>query len=184
MMAQIPLPPTSLGADDPNLQCMTVSFASFNTLWLQLQSFCFPLLRTLLKKEVIIESANREGGKDARCRNVFLFKIAYLLLSDLWEAWKLCYRKDTGWECKIFCCSGSIWNPPLSSEFKEPQDAIKRKFLLSPDPAPPRSLFAVNKTQTSVTLLWVEEGVADFFEVFCQQAGLEQDIKNQVSSYW
>ncbi|XP_066489890.1 receptor-type tyrosine-protein phosphatase O [Tiliqua scincoides] len=51
--------------------------------------------------------------------------------------------------------------------------------LVKVDPAPPRSLFAVNKTQTSVTLLWVEEGVADFFEVFCQQVGLEQDIKNQ-----
>ncbi|KAH0617104.1 hypothetical protein JD844_028760, partial [Phrynosoma platyrhinos] len=47
------------------------------------------------------------------------------------------------------------------------------------DPAPPRSLFAVNKTQTSVTLLWVEEGVADFFEVFCQQAGLSQDANIQ-----
>nr|XP_028601730.1 receptor-type tyrosine-protein phosphatase O isoform X2 [Podarcis muralis] len=51
--------------------------------------------------------------------------------------------------------------------------------LVKVDPAPPRSLFAVNKTQTSVTLLWVEEGVADFFEVFCQQAGLSQDTKIQ-----
>ncbi|XP_061494493.1 receptor-type tyrosine-protein phosphatase O isoform X4 [Rhineura floridana] len=51
--------------------------------------------------------------------------------------------------------------------------------LVKVDPAPPRSLFAVNKTQTSVTLLWVEEGVADFFEVFCQQAGLGQDTKIQ-----
>ncbi|XP_072855882.2 receptor-type tyrosine-protein phosphatase O isoform X3 [Pogona vitticeps] len=49
--------------------------------------------------------------------------------------------------------------------------------LVKVDPAPPRSLFAVNKTQTSVTLLWVEEGVADFFEVFCQQAGTGQDKK-------
>nr|XP_060632628.1 receptor-type tyrosine-protein phosphatase O isoform X3 [Anolis sagrei ordinatus] len=51
--------------------------------------------------------------------------------------------------------------------------------LVKVDPAPPRSLFAVNKTQTSVTLLWVEEGEADFFEVFCQQAGLSQDAKIQ-----
>uniref|UniRef100_A0A803SV48 Receptor-type tyrosine-protein phosphatase O n=1 Tax=Anolis carolinensis TaxID=28377 RepID=A0A803SV48_ANOCA len=51
--------------------------------------------------------------------------------------------------------------------------------LVKVDPAPPRSLFAVNKTQTSVTLLWVEEGEADFFEVFCQQAGLNQDTKIQ-----
>ncbi|XP_069084560.1 receptor-type tyrosine-protein phosphatase O isoform X2 [Pleurodeles waltl] len=39
--------------------------------------------------------------------------------------------------------------------------------LIKLEPAPPKSLFAVNKTQTSVTLLWVEEGVSDFFEVFC-----------------
>ncbi|KAL0612389.1 Receptor-type tyrosine-protein phosphatase O [Plecturocebus cupreus] len=47
-------------------------------------------------------------------------------------------------------------------------------------PAPPKSLFAVNKTQTSVTLLWVEEGVADFFEVFCQQVGSSQKTKLQL----
>ncbi|KAM3909831.1 receptor-type tyrosine-protein phosphatase O isoform 2-T2 [Leptodactylus fuscus] len=35
------------------------------------------------------------------------------------------------------------------------------------DPAPPKSLYAVNKTQTSFTLLWVEEGFSDHFEVVC-----------------
>ncbi|XP_010076485.1 PREDICTED: receptor-type tyrosine-protein phosphatase O-like, partial [Pterocles gutturalis] len=49
----------------------------------------------------------------------------------------------------------------------------------NPEPAPPKSLFAVNKTQTSVTLLWVEEGVADFFEVYCQEAGSGQETKVQ-----
>ncbi|XP_064277419.1 receptor-type tyrosine-protein phosphatase O isoform X2 [Passer domesticus] len=51
--------------------------------------------------------------------------------------------------------------------------------LVKLEPAPPKSLFAVNKTQTSVTLLWVEEGVADFFEVYCQQAGSGQETKAQ-----
>ncbi|XP_070610376.1 receptor-type tyrosine-protein phosphatase O isoform X1 [Erythrolamprus reginae] len=51
--------------------------------------------------------------------------------------------------------------------------------LVKVDPAPPRSLFAVNKTQTSVTLLWVEEGVADFFEVFCEQIGSDHVTKVQ-----
>ncbi|XP_067415246.1 receptor-type tyrosine-protein phosphatase O isoform X4 [Emydura macquarii macquarii] len=51
--------------------------------------------------------------------------------------------------------------------------------LVKLEPAPPKSLFAVNKTQTSVTLLWVEEGVADFFEVFCQQAGSGSETKLQ-----
>lgn len=54
------------------------------------------------------------------------------------------------------------------------------KLFLGSEPAPPKSLFAVNKTQTSVTLLWVEEGVADFFEVFCQQMGSSQETKLQV----
>ncbi|NXI50518.1 PTPRO phosphatase, partial [Chloroceryle aenea] len=52
--------------------------------------------------------------------------------------------------------------------------------LVKLEPAPPKSLFAVNKTQTSVTLLWVEEGVADFFEVYCQQTGSGQETKVQV----
>ncbi|OXB80485.1 UNVERIFIED_CONTAM: hypothetical protein H355_004318, partial [Colinus virginianus] len=51
--------------------------------------------------------------------------------------------------------------------------------LVKLEPAPPKSLFAVNKTQTSVTLLWVEEGVADFFEVYCQQTGSNQEMKIQ-----
>lgn len=55
---------------------------------------------------------------------------------------------------------------------------FKKCFLCS-EPAPPKSLFAVNKTQTSVTLLWVEEGEADFFEVFCQRVGSRQETKLQ-----
>ncbi|XP_073079326.1 receptor-type tyrosine-protein phosphatase O isoform X1 [Manis javanica] len=51
--------------------------------------------------------------------------------------------------------------------------------LVKLEPAPPKSLFAVNKTQTSVTLLWVEEGEADFFEVFCQRVGSRQETKLQ-----
>ncbi|XP_075459141.1 receptor-type tyrosine-protein phosphatase O isoform X3 [Ascaphus truei] len=47
--------------------------------------------------------------------------------------------------------------------------------LVKLDPAPPKSLFAVNKTQTSVTLLWVEEGVTDYFEVFCWVPDSAQD---------
>lgn len=31
-----------------------------------------------------------------------------------------------------------------------------------------------------MTLLWVEEGVADFFEVFCQQIGSDHETKIQV----
>ncbi|RMC02721.1 hypothetical protein DUI87_19910 [Hirundo rustica rustica] len=68
--------------------------------------------------------------------------------------------------------------PELSGNLKI--SLMKGDFSLTPEPAPPKSLFAVNKTQTSVTLLWVEEGVADFFEVYCQQAGSGQETKVQV----
>lgn len=59
-------------------------------------------------------------------------------------------------------------------------NSVFKNFALSSEPAPPKSLFAVNKTQTSVTLLWVEEGVADFFEVLCQQLGSSHSAKLQV----
>ncbi|XP_013921037.1 PREDICTED: receptor-type tyrosine-protein phosphatase O, partial [Thamnophis sirtalis] len=64
------------------------------------------------------------------------------------------------------------------------QGAVKETLVLFLDPVPPRSLFAVNKTQTSVTLLWVEEGVADFFEVFCQQVGSDHETKIQVCVFF
>uniref|UniRef100_A0A1B8Y245 Fibronectin type-III domain-containing protein n=1 Tax=Xenopus tropicalis TaxID=8364 RepID=A0A1B8Y245_XENTR len=60
------------------------------------------------------------------------------------------------------------------------------KTLLQRDPAPIRTLFAVNKTQTSVTLLWVEEGIADYFEVSCWQnrePGAETNQKDPVAVF-
>ncbi|XP_069819620.1 receptor-type tyrosine-protein phosphatase O isoform X3 [Dendropsophus ebraccatus] len=42
------------------------------------------------------------------------------------------------------------------------------------DPAPPKSLYAVNKTQTSFTLLWVEDGFSDHHEVICWRVDPEQ----------
>ncbi|XP_064417100.1 receptor-type tyrosine-protein phosphatase O [Latimeria chalumnae] len=54
-----------------------------------------------------------------------------------------------------------------------------KPYVVTLEPAPPKSLFAVNKTQTSVTLLWVEEGVADFYEVVCKQAASSQEKRLQ-----
>uniref|UniRef100_A0A8B9LI05 Protein tyrosine phosphatase receptor type O n=1 Tax=Astyanax mexicanus TaxID=7994 RepID=A0A8B9LI05_ASTMX len=36
--------------------------------------------------------------------------------------------------------------------------------IMKLDPAPPRSLYAVNATHSAVTLLWTEEGVVDFYQ--------------------
>ncbi|XP_043944375.1 receptor-type tyrosine-protein phosphatase O isoform X2 [Protopterus annectens] len=54
-------------------------------------------------------------------------------------------------------------------------------YFVELEPAPPKSLFAVNKTQTSVTLLWVEEGIADSYEVNCGPIGSMQEKKVPVS---
>ncbi|XP_037837161.1 receptor-type tyrosine-protein phosphatase O [Kryptolebias marmoratus] len=40
--------------------------------------------------------------------------------------------------------------------------------IIKLDPAPPKSLFAVNATHSSVTLLWTEEGVVDYYQVLCR----------------
>ncbi|XP_019371131.1 PREDICTED: receptor-type tyrosine-protein phosphatase O isoform X2 [Gavialis gangeticus] len=73
---------------------------------------------------------------------------------------------------------GDIYNISVTA-CTERGSNISTPQLVKLEPAPPKSLFAVNKTQTSVTLLWVEEGVADFFEVFCQQVGSHPELKIQ-----
>lgn len=45
------------------------------------------------------------------------------------------------------------------------------------EPAPPRSLYAVNATHSSVTLLWVEEGVVDYYQVLCKASGGRAELK-------
>ncbi|XP_042082659.1 receptor-type tyrosine-protein phosphatase O [Haplochromis burtoni] len=40
--------------------------------------------------------------------------------------------------------------------------------IIKLEPAPPRSLYAVNATHSSVTLLWTEEGVVDYYQVLCR----------------
>ncbi|XP_062238285.1 receptor-type tyrosine-protein phosphatase O isoform X1 [Platichthys flesus] len=43
--------------------------------------------------------------------------------------------------------------------------------IIKLEPAPPTSLFAVNASDSSVTLLWSEEGVVDFYQVVCRARG-------------
>ncbi|XP_036375885.1 receptor-type tyrosine-protein phosphatase O [Megalops cyprinoides] len=49
--------------------------------------------------------------------------------------------------------------------------------IIKLEPAPPRSLYAVNTTHSSVTLLWVEEGVVDFYQVLCKQVGPSKELR-------
>ncbi|CAB1413273.1 unnamed protein product [Pleuronectes platessa] len=46
--------------------------------------------------------------------------------------------------------------------------------IIKLEPAPPTSLFAVNATDSSVTLLWSEEGVVDFYQVVCRARGARE----------
>lgn len=45
------------------------------------------------------------------------------------------------------------------------------------EPAPPRSLYAVNATHSSVTLLWSEEGVVDYYQVLCKPNKASKELK-------
>ncbi|XP_077450227.1 receptor-type tyrosine-protein phosphatase O isoform X2 [Stigmatopora argus] len=46
------------------------------------------------------------------------------------------------------------------------------------EPAPPRSLYAVNATHSSVTLLWSEDGVVDHYQVICRaSAGGDRQVQ-------
>uniref|UniRef100_A0A8C9VCQ8 protein-tyrosine-phosphatase n=1 Tax=Scleropages formosus TaxID=113540 RepID=A0A8C9VCQ8_SCLFO len=47
------------------------------------------------------------------------------------------------------------------------------------EPASPRSLYAVNSTHTSVSLVWVEEGVVDFYQVLCKPLSLNKELKGR-----
>ncbi|XP_068611331.1 LOW QUALITY PROTEIN: receptor-type tyrosine-protein phosphatase O [Brachionichthys hirsutus] len=49
--------------------------------------------------------------------------------------------------------------------------------IIKLEPAPPRSLYAVNATPSSVTLLWTEEGVADYHQVLCKPNAPSKELK-------
>lgn len=67
-----------------------------------------------------------------------------------------------------FICSGSLSSTVVSRWVCLPSVA---------EPAPPRSLYAVNATHSSVTLLWAEEGVVDYYQVLCRAGGGRKELK-------
>uniref|UniRef100_A0A3P8UVI2 protein-tyrosine-phosphatase n=1 Tax=Cynoglossus semilaevis TaxID=244447 RepID=A0A3P8UVI2_CYNSE len=62
---------------------------------------------------------------------------------------------------------GDIYNLTVTA-FTERSKNTSTPNIIKLDPAPPRSLFAVNTTYSSVTLLWSEEGVVDYYQVVCR----------------
>ncbi|XP_026182736.1 receptor-type tyrosine-protein phosphatase O isoform X2 [Mastacembelus armatus] len=49
--------------------------------------------------------------------------------------------------------------------------------IIKLEPAPPRALYAVNATHSSVTLLWTEEGVVDYYQVLCKPNRASTELK-------
>nr|XP_057923403.1 receptor-type tyrosine-protein phosphatase O [Doryrhamphus excisus] len=57
--------------------------------------------------------------------------------------------------------------------------------IIKLEPAPPRSVYAVNATHSTVTLLWSEDGVVDHYQVVCRADRAGEQVKAgepQVSS--
>ncbi|KAM4748652.1 receptor-type tyrosine-protein phosphatase O isoform 1-T1 [Rhinophrynus dorsalis] len=73
---------------------------------------------------------------------------------------------------------GDIYNITVMA-CTERNSNTSRPRLIILDPAPPKSLFAVNKTQTSISLLWVEEGVTDYFQVYCWSDSTETENEKE-----
>ncbi|KAM9771866.1 LOW QUALITY PROTEIN: receptor-type tyrosine-protein phosphatase O [Syngnathus typhle] len=53
--------------------------------------------------------------------------------------------------------------------------------IIKLDPAPPRSVHAVNATHSAVTLLWSEDGVADHYQVLCRASPGGKEVKEETS---
>ncbi|KAM7367439.1 hypothetical protein PAMP_015340 [Pampus punctatissimus] len=51
--------------------------------------------------------------------------------------------------------------------------------IIKLEPAPPKSLYAVNATHSSVTLLWSEEGVVDYYQVVCKPNKASKELKSR-----
>ncbi|XP_048885612.1 receptor-type tyrosine-protein phosphatase O-like isoform X2 [Brienomyrus brachyistius] len=73
---------------------------------------------------------------------------------------------------------GDIYNLTVTA-CTERSNNTSTPHIIKLEPARPKSLYAVNTTHTSVSLLWVEEGIVDFYRVSCKQVGLSRSTKGE-----
>ncbi|XP_066580446.1 receptor-type tyrosine-protein phosphatase O isoform X2 [Amia ocellicauda] len=73
---------------------------------------------------------------------------------------------------------GDIYNLTVTA-CTERSKNTSAPHIIKLEPAPPKSLYAVNATYTSVTLLWVEEGVVDFYQIICKIVGSNRELKER-----
>ncbi|XP_072310038.1 receptor-type tyrosine-protein phosphatase O isoform X1 [Eucyclogobius newberryi] len=51
--------------------------------------------------------------------------------------------------------------------------------IIKLEPAPPKSLYAVNATHFSVTLLWTDDGVVDYYQIYCNPNKTSKEFKSR-----
>ncbi|XP_058630358.1 receptor-type tyrosine-protein phosphatase O isoform X4 [Onychostoma macrolepis] len=71
---------------------------------------------------------------------------------------------------------GDIYNLTVSACTERSRNT-SAPHIIKLEPAPPKSLYALNTTDTAVTLLWTEEGVVDFYQIVCRQLGVSRESK-------
>ncbi|XP_019753160.1 receptor-type tyrosine-protein phosphatase O isoform X1 [Hippocampus comes] len=79
---------------------------------------------------------------------------------------------------------GDIYNLTVTA-YTERSRNTSVPSIIKLEPAPPRSVYAVNATHSSVTLLWSEDGVVDHYQVLCKPSPGNKEMRTrepQVSS--
>ncbi|XP_061663501.1 receptor-type tyrosine-protein phosphatase O [Syngnathoides biaculeatus] len=71
---------------------------------------------------------------------------------------------------------GDIYNLTVTACTERSRNA-SLPSILKLEPAPPRSVYAVNATHSSVTLLWSEDGVVDHYQVVCKLSSGGKELK-------
>ncbi|XP_030208989.1 receptor-type tyrosine-protein phosphatase O isoform X2 [Gadus morhua] len=71
---------------------------------------------------------------------------------------------------------GDIYNLTVTACTERSRNA-STPSIIKLEPAPPRSLYAVNTTHSSFTLLWSVEGVVDYYQVLCRPARPHTEAK-------
>uniref|UniRef100_A0A8C2HUA7 Protein tyrosine phosphatase receptor type O n=1 Tax=Cyprinus carpio TaxID=7962 RepID=A0A8C2HUA7_CYPCA len=71
---------------------------------------------------------------------------------------------------------GDIYNLTVSA-CTETSRNTSAPHIIKLEPAPPKSLYALNATDTAVTLLWTEEGVVDFYQIVCRPLRVNRESK-------
>ncbi|XP_028307397.1 receptor-type tyrosine-protein phosphatase O isoform X2 [Gouania willdenowi] len=75
---------------------------------------------------------------------------------------------------------GDIYNLTVTACTERSRNSSNPR-IIKLEPAPPRSLYVVNATSSSVTLLWSEEGVVDYYQVVCRGKELKREPQTSAS---